>query len=162
MGEKTKEQLLTELLELQKELEEKVQYHDQMIRRLQMLTANEGLFSQIIDFCPYPIAVFMSQGILETVNNAFTTETGANPEDLRAGRLNIYHCISDHIELTSAIRRAFTGETCFLNDLKNPLIRFSEGKRKKDSTTKDYRKAIVFPIPAEDGLVMHSVAVFTI
>ena len=162
MGEKTKEQLLSELLELQKELEEKVQYHDQMIRRFQMLTANEGLFSQIIDFCPYPIAVFTPQGILETVNNAFAAETGAIPDDLGAGRLNIYRCISDDIALTSAIRLAIAGETCFLDDLENPLISFSEGKRKKNSTTKDYRKAIVFPIPAEDGLVMHSVAVFTI
>lgn len=162
MGEKTKQQLLSELLELQKELEAKVQYHEQMIRRFQMLTANEGLFSQIIDYCPYPIAVFTPQGVLETVNDAFAAETGANPEDLGAGRLNIYHCISDDIALTSAIRQAFAGETCFLDDLKNPLISFSEGKRKRDSTTKEYRKAIVFPIPAEDGLVMHSVAVFTI
>ncbi len=161
MGEKTKEQLLLELLELQKELEEKVQYHDQMIRRFQMLTANEGLFSQIIDFCPYPIAVFTLQGILETVNNAFAAETGATPEDLGAGRLNIYHCIFDNIALTSAVRQAFAGETCFLDDLKYPLFRFPE-KRKNDSKPKNYRKAIVFPISAEDGLVMHSVAVFTI
>ena len=162
MGEKTKEQLLAELLELQKELEEKVQYHDQMIRRFQMLTANEGLFSQIIDFCPYPIAVFTPQGILETVNNAFAAETGANPEDLGAGRLNIYHCISDNIALTSAIRQAFAGETCFLDDLKYPLVPFSKEKRKEDSATKNYRKAIVFPIPAEDDLMTHGVAVFTI
>ena len=162
MGEKTKEQLLTELLELQKELEEKVQYHDQMIRRFQMLTANEGLFSQIIDFCPYPIAVFTTQGILETVNNSFAAETGANPEDLGAGRLNIYHCISDNVALTSAIRQAFAGETCFLDDLKYPLVRFPKQKTRKDSTSKNYHKAIVFPISAEDGLVIHSVAVFTI
>lgn len=162
MGEKTKEQLLSELLELQKELEKKVKYHDQMIRRFQMLTANEGLFSQIIDFCPYPIAVFTLQGILETVNDAFAVETGSNLEDLGAGRLNIYHCISDNIALTSAIRQAFTGEICFLDNLKYPLFRFSEQKRKKNSASKNYSKAIVFPIPAEDGLVMHSVAVFTI
>ena len=162
MGEKMKEQLLIELLELQKELEEKVQYHDRMIRRFQMLTANEGLFSQIIDFCPYPIAVFTLQGILETVNNSFVAETGANPDNLKAGKLNIYNYISDNIELTIAIRQAFAGETCFLDDLKYPLFRFSEQKTKKDSTLKNYRKAIVFPISAEDGLVMHSVAVFTI
>lgn len=162
MGEKTKEQLLSELLALQKELEEKVQVHDQMIRRFQMLTANEGLFSQIIDFCPYPIAVFTPQGILETVNDAFAEETGVNMEDPASGRLNIYRCISDDIALTSAIRQSFTGETCFLDDLKHPLIRLSGEKREKDSVIKDYRKAIIFPIPAEDGLVMHSVAVFTI
>ncbi len=162
MGEKTKEQLLSELLELQKELEAKVQYHDQMIRRFQMLTANEGLFSQIIDFCPYPIAVFTPQGILETINDAFATETGANPEDLRAGRLNIYHCISENIALINAIKQVFAGETCFLDDLQNPLVGFPEQKRKRDFPSKYYHKAIVFPIPAEDGLAMHGVAVFTI
>lgn len=162
MGEKTKEQLLSELLELQKELADKVQYHHQMIRRFQMLTANEGLFSQIIDFCPYPIAVFTPQGILETVNNAFAAETGANQGDLRAGRLNIYHCISDDIALTSGVRQAFAGETCFLDNLNNPLIGFPEQKSKKDLPSKSYQKAIIFPIPAEDSLVMHGVAVFTI
>lgn len=162
MGVKTKEQLLSELLELQRELEEKVQYHNQMIRRFQMLTANEGLFSQIIDFCPYPIAVFTPHGILETINNAFAAETGASQEDLGAGRLNIYNWISDNIVLTSAIRKAFAGETCFLDGLKNPLIGFSERKRKKDPQSKNYQKAIVFPIPTEDGIVMHCVAVFTI
>ncbi|MDD2497873.1 MAG: hypothetical protein PHY90_07075 [Desulfitobacteriaceae bacterium] len=139
-----------------------MQYQDQMIQRFQMLTANEGLFSQIIYFCPYPIAVFTPQGILETVNNAFAAKTGANQEDLKAGRLNIYHCISDDIALMRAIRQAFAGETCFLDDLKNPLIGFPERKRKKDSPSKNYHKAIVFPIPAEDGLAMHGVAVFTI
>ena len=162
MGENTNVQLLPELLALQKELEEKVQYHDQMIRRFQMLTANDGLFSQIIDFCPYPIAVFTSQGILETVNDAFAAETGVNMEDPASGRLNIYRCISDDIALTSAIRQVFTGKTCFLDDLRHPLCRTSEQKRKKSFVLKNYRKAIVFPIPAEDGLVMHGVAVFTI
>ncbi len=127
-----------------------------------MLTANEGLFSQIIDSCPYPIAVFTPHGILETVNDAFAVVTGANPEDISAGRLNIYHCISDDVALTGAIRLAFAGETCFLDDLKHPLMGFPERNRKKDLPPSNYFKAIVFPIPTEDGLVMHSVAVFTI
>ena len=162
MGEKTKQQLLSELLELQKELEEKVQYHDQMIRRFQMIIANESLFSKIIDFCPYPIAIFTPQGILETVNDAFAAETGVNPEDLRAGRMNIYHCISDNIALTNAIKQAFAGKTCFLDDLQNTLESFSEQKRKLDFPSKHYHKVIVFPIPDEDSLAMHGVAVFTI
>lgn len=162
MGEKTKEQLLSELLEIQKDLEEKVQYHDQMIRRFQMLTANEGLFSQIIDSCPYPISVFTPQGILEMVNHAFAAATGASPEDLETHRLNIYHCISDDTALTGAIKKAFAGETCFLDDLKQPLMGFPERNRKQDLPPSNYRKAIVFPIPAENGLVAHGVAVFTI
>lgn len=162
MGEKTKEQLLSELLELQKELEKKVQHQDQMIRRFQMLTANEALFSQIIDFCPYPIAVFTPQGILETVNNAFSAATGADGEELGAGKLSIYDCISNDVELGSAIRQVFAGKTQFLDNLKNPLIGFQGFKQKTELPSKGFRKAIIFPIPAEDGLIMHGVAVFTI
>lgn len=162
MGEKTKEQLLTELLELQKELEKKVRHQDQMIRRFQMLTENEGLFSQIIDFCPYPIAVFTPQGVLETVNNAFSVSTGAGGEKLKAGKLNIYDCISNDIALDHAIGQVFAGETQFLDDLENPLTGFSRQKQKKSLLPGSYYKAIIFPIPAEDGLIMHGVAVFTI
>jgi len=162
VGEKTKEQLLSELLELQKELEKKVQHQDQMIRRFQMLTANEGLFPQIIDFCPYPIAVFTPQGILETVNSAFAAETGADGEGLGTGKLSIYDCISNDVELDSAIRQAFAGKTQFLDSLKNPLTGFPELKQKTGLPSKSYRKAIIFPIPSDDGLILHGVAVFTI
>ncbi|NYB73435.1 hypothetical protein HZF24_04710 [Sedimentibacter hydroxybenzoicus DSM 7310] len=162
MGKKTKEQLLSELLVLQKELEKKVQHQDQMIRRFQMLTANESLFSQIIDFCPYPIAVFTPQGVLETVNDAFSAATGADGEELGDRKLSIYDCISNNVELDSAIRQVFAGKNQFLDNLKNPLTGFEGLKKKTELPLKGYRKAIIFPIPAEGGLIMHGVAVFTI
>jgi len=61
MGGKTKEQLLEELSEVQKMLEERTETQGQMIRKFQMLMVNEGLFSQVIDFFPYPIAIFTSE-----------------------------------------------------------------------------------------------------
>ncbi|MGB4312000.1 MAG: hypothetical protein WBJ17_03665, partial [Natronincolaceae bacterium] len=64
MGDKTKEQLLKELLEVQKMLEEKTEAQGRMIKKFQMLIANEGLFSHIIDFFPYPIIIFTPQHIL--------------------------------------------------------------------------------------------------
>lgn len=50
MGDKTKEQLLKELSEVQEMLEEKTEAQGRMIKKFQMLIANEGLFSRIIDF----------------------------------------------------------------------------------------------------------------
>lgn len=162
MGEKTRDQLLSELLELQKELEKKVQHQDQMIKRFQMLTANEGLFSQIIDYCPYPIAVFTPQGILETINNAFADETEVNSKDLEAGKLSIYNYISNNTELNNAIRQTFNGKTRFFEGLMNPLSGFAGMREMKDPPYKSYKKVIVFPIPSEDGAIMHGVAVFMI
>jgi hypothetical protein len=71
MSDKTKEQLLEELTEVQKMLEERTEIQGQMIRKFQLLIANEGLFSQIIDFFPYPIAIFTPQYTLTMVNTAF-------------------------------------------------------------------------------------------
>jgi PAS domain-containing protein len=75
MGDKMKEQLLEELAEVQKMLEEKTEIQGHMIRKFQLLIENEGLFSQIIDFFPYPIAIFTPQHTLTMVNKAFAAET---------------------------------------------------------------------------------------
>jgi hypothetical protein len=75
MDGKTREQLLEELSEVQKMLEERTEIQGQMIRKFQMLMANDSLFSKIIDFFPYPIAIFTPQYTLSMVNKAFTAET---------------------------------------------------------------------------------------
>jgi len=161
VGEKTKEQLLKELREFQTELEKKVRHQDQMIRRFQMLTENEGLFSQIIDFCPYPIAVFTAQGILEKVNDAFTVQTGIKSGETESGKLSIYNCISGDDELIAAIRQALNGKTCSLETLNNPFLGLPTTKLPQDLPSKSYRYATVFPIPSEEGAILHGVVVFT-
>ncbi len=164
MDEKKRDQLLSELLEIQKKLEKKVQHQNQMIRKFQMLTANVDLLSQIIDYCPYPIAVFTSQGILEVVNNAFIAEAKANKEDIEIGKISIYNCISDDIELYNAIRQALNGKIRFLEGLKNPFLRCLGTKHENNTISKNYKKVIVFPIPSdyENSAIMHGVIVFTI
>lgn len=160
MGEKTRDQLLSEMLEVQKLLKEKVEHQDQMIRRFQMLTANEGLFSQIIDYCPYPIAVFTPQGILEAANTAFATGTGVSSKEVEDGRRNIFKCISIDVRLNNAIKQAFAGKTSFLESLKNPLSGSPEIKQKNKPKSKNYEKAIIFPISSDGGGVTHGVAIF--
>ena len=44
MGDKTKEQLLVELAEVQKMLEERTEIQGRMIKKFQLLIANEGCF----------------------------------------------------------------------------------------------------------------------
>ncbi len=162
MGEKTKEQLLAKLLEIQKMLEEKVAFQDHMIKKFQMLTSNEGLFHQIIDYCPYPIAVFTQQGTLVAANNALIKETKIKYKDLAEGKCNIYERNSDNFQLVNAARQVFTGKTFFLENLKNPLAIFSETKRGSESPSKNFERAIVFSISDDDGKITHGVVVFTI
>lgn len=162
MDEKTKEQLLLELMEIQKMLEEKVEIQDHLIKRFQMLTSNEGLFSQIIDYCPYPIAVFTQQGALITANNVLFKEAKIKCKDLEEGKCNIFKHNSGNIQLINAVKQVFTGKTFLLESLKNPLSIFSGTKRENELPSKNFEKAIVFPIFAHDGKVTHGVVVFTI
>ena len=59
MGEKTKEQLLEELAEVQKMLEERTEIQGQMIKKFQTLIANEGLFKLPI----FPTSPYLRRGI---------------------------------------------------------------------------------------------------
>ena len=71
---KTKEQLLEELTEVQKMLVKRTEIQGHMIRKLQLLIANEGLFSQVIDLFPYPLVIFTPQYTLTMTNKAFDAE----------------------------------------------------------------------------------------
>ena len=77
MGGKTKEQLLEELSEVQKMLEERTETQGQMIKRFKTLIENEGLFSQVIDFFPYPLVIFTPQYTLAMTNKALRRKQNA-------------------------------------------------------------------------------------
>ncbi|MGI5876866.1 MAG: hypothetical protein ACOX6X_08710, partial [Dethiobacteria bacterium] len=136
MGDKSKEQLLEELAEVQKMLEKRTEAQDHMIRKFQILIANEGLFSQVIDFFPYPLAIFTPQYTLTMTNKAFAAETKTRFVNLEKGAGRILQHKSDDMRLAAAITRVFAGETFFLEDLKNPFSIFA-GIAQKSATRHD-------------------------
>ena len=160
MGDKTKEQLLEELSEVQKMLEEKTEAQGQMIRRFQTLIANEGLFSQIIDFFPYPIAIFTPQYTLAMTNKAFVAETKMRGMDPEKGSVQILQYKIDDVQLAAAVTRVFAGETFFLEDLKNPFSMFSGITQQSVQQPGRFHKVIIFPVPADDAEVTHGVIMF--
>jgi len=160
MGGQTKEQLLEELTAVQKMLEERTKAQGHMIRKFQTLIANEGLFSQIIDFFPYPLAIFTPQYTLAMTNKAFAGEAkmrGMNPEK---GAVRILQHRTDDMQLAAAVTRVFAGDTFFLENLKNPFSMFA-GITRQDAIQPDrFHKAILFPVPADDAEITHGVIVF--
>lgn len=160
MDDKTTEQLLEELTEVQKMLEERTEIQGQMIRKLQMIISNDRLFSQIIDFFPYPIAIFTPQYTLTIVNKAFATETKMPVKNPVEGAVRILQYKIDDTQLTVAVRRVFAGETFFLEDLKNPFAMFSGIARQGAPQPDRFRKAVVFPVPADNVAITHGVIVF--
>ena len=160
MGDKTKEQLLEELAEVQKMLEERTESQGQMIRKFQTLIANEGLFSQIIDFFPYPIVIFTPQYTLALVNKAFAAETKTQFRNQEKDSVQILqHKISD-TQLAAAVTQVFARKTFFLDDLKNPFSMFSGIALQNAPLPSRFNKAVVFPVPADNSKITHGVIVF--
>jgi len=159
MGDKTKEQLLEELSEVQKMLEERTEAQGQMIRKFQLLIENEGLFSQIIDFLPYPLAIFTPQYTLAMTNKAFAEETKTRVMYPEKGAARILqHKISD-MRLAAAITGVFAGNTFFLEDLKNPFSMFSGIAQQSAVEPGRFNRVVIFPVPADDATITHGVIV---
>ena len=159
MGDKTKEQLLEELSEVQKMLEERTEAQGQMIRKFQLLIENEGLFSQIIDFLPYPLAIFTPQYTLAMTNKAFAEETKTRVMYPEKGAARILqHKISD-MRLAAAITGVFAGNTFFLEDLKNPFSMFSGIAQQSAVELGRFNRVVIFPVPADDATITHGVIV---
>jgi len=160
MGEKSKEQLLDELAEVQKMLEERTEIHGQMIRELKLLIENELLFSQIIDLFPYPIVIFTPQYRVIMVNKIFASEAkmlgkNSGEEEVRI----LKHRIED-TQLVTALTRVFDETIFFLEDLKKPFSMFSGIAPQIVLHPGRFNSAVVFPVPADDGGITHAVIVF--
>jgi len=74
------------------------------------------------------------------------------------GRILQYN-IND-TQLTIAVKQVFAGNTFFLDGLKSPFSMFSETTRQSAPQPDRFNKAVVFPIPADDAKITHSVIVF--
>ena len=160
MGDQTIEQLLNELAEVQNMPAKRPEVQGQMIRKLQLLLANDGLFSQIINFFPYPIAIFTPQFTLVMTNRAFEEETKALGINQEIAVVQIFQHKIDDMRLATAITQVFTGDTFFLEDLKNPFSMFSGTMQQCVPQPDRCQKAIIFPIPAGDAEISHGVIVF--
>lgn len=152
MHDKTKEKLLDELSDVQKLLGEKTELRGKMIKDLQTLICKNGLFSQIVNYFPYPIAIFTPDYELAMVNDAFATATKARPARI------LQYKIKD-AQLISAIVQVFKGDTFLLEELKSPFSMFP-GIKLKNEATESLKKVIVFPVLADDNTITHGVIVF--
>jgi len=120
---------------------------------------NDRLFCQIIDFFPYPIAIFTPQYNITLVNRAFETEIRRYALDPgnEAIRILLYK-ITD-MQLATGVTRVFAGDTFFLEDLKNPFAMFS-GIEVSELQANRFSKAVIFPVPSDDVRITHGVIVF--
>jgi hypothetical protein len=158
VGDQTKEQLLEKLSDMFKK---KPEIQSQIIREFQMLITNGGLFTQIIDFFPYPIAIFTPQHTLAMVNKAFMAETKTRFLNFERETVRILQYRIDDTQLAAAIKQVFAGDTFYFENLKDPFSMFSGIARQSVLPPSGRNtKAVVFPVPGDAAEITHGVIMF--
>jgi hypothetical protein len=117
-----------------------------------------GKSKDIIEFFPYPMAIFGPDYTLFMVNDAFAEETNIRPADVEKGEVRILRYKADDMQLAAAITHVFDGKTTILEDLKDPFSVFSGVEQQKLRHGR-YTQAVVFPITSDDDAVTHGVIV---
>ena len=153
-GKKTKEQLLKELIEMQKQIEQKVEDQDRFINRFQLLIQNEGLFSQVIDNFPYPIAIFDQSGVLTIANKDLLNKAKISIGDVTERRINLLNRITnENYPVFEAVEDIFLGETTVLKNLVDPLSLFSRDDF--CAAPSNFQSAVFFPIVESGRKITH-------
>ncbi|MDD4323751.1 MAG: hypothetical protein PHR78_05000 [Eubacteriales bacterium] len=158
MPEDRIEKLLLEIIDLQKYLRSEVKRQDELIRRFQVLTAHDGMFSQIIDQFPWPLAVFAKNGELVSVNQAFESETGIAMRELKGSRISILseNCVDARLPV--AVREVFSGKRTEIEMPLYPCTLFLS--REETFAQRELEKIIVFPLPGDGELIDYGVIIF--
>ncbi|MFA5749234.1 MAG: hypothetical protein WC927_03945 [Bacilli bacterium] len=160
MDNKAKEQMLEELTEVQKMLEKKTEKQGKMIKKFQKLISNEGLFSQIIDFFPYPIIIYTLHYTVFLTNRAFVTEINEHFIKTEKGALQIQQYKITDIQLAASLTKVFEGKTFYLEGIKNPFSMFSGITKKSNTDVSHFNRVLIFPVPEKDDSITHGVLMF--
>jgi len=148
---KTKEQLLNELIRMQKDIEKKVEAQERCINRFQLLAQNDGLFSQVIDNLPYPVAIFERSGVVRMANDTLIRQAKIRANDISEGKINLLNRVTDeNYTVFEAAEDVFIGETTMLKNLVFPLALFHRDEAHKEQDA--YQNAVFFPVPGSDGI----------
>lgn len=122
----------------------------------------EDLFSNIVDFFPYPIEVYAKDGTTVMINRIFLNEFDIPDGDMVIGKYNIFK--DPEIEkagLTGMVKGLFEGKTLTKTDVKVPLKSIREFYQSGNTDVEAmYQDLTGFPILDEAGNVSHVVIMF--
>lgn len=160
-AKKTIEQSIEALVEPLNALRKEKNMQDMLVRRFQELFFEEGLFSKTIREFPYPIVVFQPDGMIVTVSNTLTEETGLCISQSTAKKHNILNRITDqNFQILDAVEDIFAGKSSFLTKLNDPLAMFLQESSSKQVDLETYQSAVFFPIAEYENRVTHGAVIF--
>lgn len=149
---KEQEQFVKELSRMQMEIKENEEAQQFFISRLRLLTENAGMFSDVFDSLPFPMALFKKSGELVMANRALIDETGVTAEDMSDGKMNLLSRMTDeNFSVLEATEDTFLGKTTLLRKLVCPLTMFCRDDSRAVSNA--YKRAVFFPVANAKGQI---------
>ncbi|NLM43215.1 MAG: hypothetical protein GX201_04265 [Clostridiales bacterium] len=121
---------------------------------------NDKSKEQLIDFFPYPIAIFTKQYTLVKVNRAFSTEAKLRFKNQEKSTMRILQYKIKDTQLAVAVVKVFDGNTFFLEGLNNPFSMFSGFSQQIESQLDRFDRAVIFPVSKDNSKITHGVIVF--
>jgi len=121
---------------------------------------NDKSKEQLIDFFPYPIAIFTKQYTLVKVNRAFSTEAKLRFKNQEKSTMRILQYKIKDTQLAVAVVKVFDGNTFFLEGLNNPFSMFSGFSQQIESQLDRFDRAVIFPVSKDNSKTPKGVIVF--
>ena len=130
-----------------------------ILESFQSLFGKEELFAKVIEFFPYPIQVYASDGTSVLVNKNLLAEYHASA-DMIVGKYNIF---KDQSVIATGkmplVKRAFQGEAVFSSDIRVPLEDIADHYGIDDFDVEAiYQDIALFPILDDAKQVIYVVA----
>ena len=148
--ENPKKQLFAELVAQQRDMEKELTAQARFIKQFQVLAQTEGELLPMLDHFDCPVAIFERGNVLHSANRVLIEHTDLQTEDILAGKINFLGRITnENFTMLEAAEGVFYGKTALLSRLTYPLELFC--KHWNYSVTKDYHRALFFPLPDREG-----------
>jgi len=135
-----------------------------ILRPFQSLGGNEEMLSRIIEFFPYPIQVYSSDGTLVLINEACLAVMHIPLKDQVVGKFNV---LKDPVidkwgeEVREQILRSFQGETIQFQDLEMPIQGIIDRFEAEELCfDRSFQNITCFPIHDDNNQLEYVVHVF--
>lgn len=153
---KTKEDILQDLIRMQRNIRKGVEAQERFIRGFQLLVQREGLSAQAIDHLPFPVAIFEQNGVVRMANNILMKQAKIETNELSQGKVNLLDRVTnENYAVFAAAEDTFCGKITMARDLLFPLTLFRRDTSGEGSDP--YHTAAFFPVSCSGSIRYGSV-----
>ena len=158
--EQDSDEILQEIINLQKDMEEKVRQHGSMLQLYKFSKQKYDVFLKVFADMPFPCFFFDADGKIAFANNLLCSLTGITADDFGERKRSIltYIAKENAAELEEAIKDVFSDDPrAYYHELNPVSMLACDGEQEEAAK---FTKAILYPLYDESDRVAFGAAVF--